>query len=104
MIDGHKPTTELTNRASNNDSELGEWKIQLLMQNNCISTKHFEYTCAVYSASQSVEIFMAVDTDDVIDRIFDTLLQRFQKTIETSNDNRSGFTHENVALFYENRH
>ena len=31
---------------------------------------------------------------------FDTLLQRFQKAIETSNANRSGFTHESVALLY----
>ena len=41
LIDGHKPTTELTNGASNNDSERGEWKIQLVIQNNFISTKHF---------------------------------------------------------------
>ena len=41
LIDSHKPTTELTNGASNNDSERGEWKIQLVMQNNFISTKHF---------------------------------------------------------------
>ena len=27
LIDGHKPTTELTNREINNDSERGEWKI-----------------------------------------------------------------------------
>ena len=32
LINDHKPTAELTNRARNNDSERGEWKIQLLMQ------------------------------------------------------------------------
>ena len=100
LIDGHKPTAKLTNRASNNDSELGEWNIQLVMQNNCISTKNFEDTCAAYSASKPVEIFMGADTDDAIDILFDTLLQRFQKTIEASNDNGSGYTHENIALLY----
>ena len=74
LIDGHKPITELTNRASNNDSERGEWKIQLVMQNNCIFTKNFEDTRAVYSASKPAEIFMGADTDDAIDRLLDTLL------------------------------
>ena len=34
LINDHKTITELTKRASNNESECGEWKIQLV-----ISTK-----------------------------------------------------------------
>ena len=100
LINRHKPTTELTDEASNDDNERGEWKIHLVMQNNCISTINFEDTRTVYSASKPVEIFMGVNTDDAIGRLFDTLLQRFQQAIETSNDNGSGFTHESVALLY----
>ena len=74
LINDHKPTTELTNRASNNDSERGEWKMQLLMQNNCISTKDFDQTRTIYSASKPVEIFVGNDTNDTIDRLFYTLL------------------------------
>ena len=70
------------------------------MQNNCISTKDFEETCPIYSASKLVEIFMGSDTNDTIDRLFDTLLQRFQQAIETSNVNGREFTHESVALLY----
>ena len=95
MINDHKPTTEL-----NNNDERGEWKVQLVMQNNCISFNNFEDTCTIYSASKPVELFMGSDTDDTIDTLFDTLLQRFQQAIETSNDNGSGFTHENVVLLY----
>ena len=98
LIDGHKPTTELNNY--DDDDESGEWKIQLVMQNKCIPTKHFEDTRDVYSASKPVEIVMGADNDDTTDRLFDTLLQRFQKAIETSHANGSGFTHENVALLY----
>ena len=58
LINDHKPTTELPNRASNNDSECGEWKTHILMQNNCISTKDFEETRIMYSAGKRVEIFM----------------------------------------------
>ena len=36
LINDHKPTTELTNKANNSDTERGKWKIQLVMQNNCI--------------------------------------------------------------------
>ena len=94
LIDDHKPTTVL-----NNNDERGEWKIQLVMQNNCISTRNAD-TGPAYSASKPVEIFMGNDTKDVIDRLFYTLLQIFQQAIETSNNNGSGFTHENVALLY----
>ena len=42
---------------------------------------------------------MGSDTNNVIDRIFDTTLQRFQKAIKTSTTG-SEFTHESVALLY----
>ena len=70
------------------------------MQNSCISTKNFEETRTIYSASKPVEIFMGTDTDDTIDRFFDTFLQRFQQGLVTSNDRGSGFTNKNVALVY----
>ena len=70
----------------NNHSQSGEWKIQLVMLNRCISSKNFEETHSVYSASDNIEIFMGIDTDEVIDILFDTILQRFQKAIETSFD------------------
>ena len=31
LINDHKPTMELTNKANNSNSELGEWKLQLIM-------------------------------------------------------------------------
>ena len=73
------------NNASNSDTESGEWKVQILMQNNCISVKDFEETRTIYSASKPVEIFIGSDTNDTIVTLFDTLLQRFQQAIETSN-------------------
>ena len=62
----------------------GEWKIQLAIQNKCISSKKFEETRSVYSASTNIEIFIGSDTDEVIDRLFDTMLKRFQEARETS--------------------
>ena len=97
LINGHKPTEELNN---DGDSERVEWKVQVVMQNNCISTKDFEETQTIYSASKPVEIFMGTDTDDTIDRFFDIFLQRFQQGLVTSNDRGSGFTNKNVAFVY----
>ena len=74
LLNKHKPTIELTNKEIDSDTERGEWKIQLVMQNNCISSKDFEETRTTYSASKLVEIFMGSNTDDAIDKIFDTLL------------------------------
>ena len=37
LINDYKHKTELST-----DSERGEWKVQILMKNNCISTKNFE--------------------------------------------------------------
>ena len=82
LLNKHKPTIELTNKEIviyiyseiYSDTERGEWKIQLVMQDNCISAKDFEETRTTYSASKLVEIFMGSNTDDAIDKIFDTLL------------------------------
>ena len=52
------------------------------------------------SASDDIEIFMCSDTDKVIDILFDTMLQRFQRAIETWFDNGSEFIFENVYLLY----
>ena len=100
LINYHKPKTRLsneennsdTNETNNNDDERGEWKIQLVMQNNCISTKNFEDTRTIYSASRPAEVFMGTDTNDTIDALFDTLLQTLEKARETLNTRGREFT------------
>ena len=72
------------------------------MQNSCISTKNFEETRTIYSKSKPIEIFMGSDTEDVVDKLFNTLLQRFQHAQETSNDKGNEFVSESVKLLYYN--
>ena len=106
LINKHKPTAELnnannnTNKSNNEKNDRAEWKIQLVMQNNFISVKDFEDTRTIYSASKPVEIFMGSDTENIIDTLFNTILNRIQQAMETSNERGSGFTHESVALLY----
>ena len=100
LINDHKPITESYNEKNDSDADRAEWKIQLVMQNSCISTRNFEETRTIYSASKQVEIFMNSDTEDVIDTLFNTILQRFQQAQETSNDKGSEFIPESVELLY----
>ena len=92
LINDHKPTAESNNKKNeeneenDSDSDRAEWKIQLVMQNSCISTDNFEETRAIYSASGPRNVFVGSDAEDVIDTLFNTILQRFQQAQETSND------------------
>ena len=43
---------------------------------------------------------MDSNTDEIIDKLFDTILQRFQEARETSFERGSKFIHENLCLLY----
>ena len=96
MIDEHKPTVEL----NNNNNNRSEWEIQLTMHNGCISTKSFEETCTIYIKSEPLEAFICSNTEDVIDKLFNTILQRFQHSKETSHERRSEIFPGSVELLY----
>ena len=73
LIDEHKPIIELNN--SNNREER---KIQLIIKNNFISVKYFEDTRNMYLASKPAEIFMGSDTENIIDTLFKTILNKLE--------------------------
>ena len=54
----------------------------------------------MYSASNNIEIFMGSNMDEVIDRLFNTMLQRFQEAKETSFEKGREFVFENVDSLY----
>ena len=99
LINEHKPTAELyNNNYNNNNNNKAEWKIQRRRQNSCISTKSFEKTRTIYTKCEPIEIVMGNVTEDVIDNLFNTLLKRFQKVHQTSNDNGSEFIPDSSKL------
>ena len=110
LIDQHKPIMELNNNSnnnnnnsnnsnSNNSNNRAEWKIQLI-KSNFISVKDFEETCTIYSVSKPVDFFLGSNTENVIDMLFNTILNRIQQVMEASNERGSGFTHNSVRLLY----
>ena len=76
LINDHKASMN-TDTVINNKSQFGKWKIQLVMLNNCISSKNFEEPHYIYSASNNIGIFMGSDTDDIIDKLFTSILISF---------------------------
>ena len=62
---------------------IGEWKIQLVLKINFISSKNFNDVRDMHSKSD-VEIIMGFDTNEIIKKLFNSLLQRYQKGLEKS--------------------
>ena len=70
------------------------------MQNKFVSDENIEDAWTIYSTSKPIEIYMGSDRENDIDTLFNTILERIQQAIETSNERGSGFTHESIALLY----
>ena len=76
MINDHKAPLKLPDKEIDSENNFGEWKIQIKMRNICISSKRFEETRTIYSPSNKVKILIGIETDDIIDELFESLLQR----------------------------
>ena len=62
----------------------GEWKIQLVIKINFISSKNFNENKDMYCKSDNFELMTGVDTNEVNKNIFNSILQRYQKGLEES--------------------
>ena len=60
----------------------GEWKIQLTMTIDFISSKDSNETWIIHSMSNSIEIMTVSKTDEIIEELFDSLFQRYQKGLD----------------------
>ena len=59
-----------------------EWKIQLSMTINFISSKDSDETRTMRTKCDNIEIMMRDETDDIIKELFESLLQRYQEGLE----------------------
>ena len=97
MINNHKATIRDSNDIS------GEWKIQLTMRINFVSSLDAEKNRIVDSKSDNVEIIMGIETDDIINELFKSLIKRYQD-LETRMEKGSDFAFESVNLLYYSLH
>ena len=78
-----------------------EWKIQLTMATKFISSKDSDETRTMHAKSNNVEIMMSSKTDEIIEELFESFLQKYQEGLEESMRG-SEFAYDGVDALYYN--
>ena len=81
----------------------GEWKIQLTMTINFISSKDPNETRTMHSKSNNIEIMIGNETDGITEELFESLLQKYQEGLEEKM-NRSEFVFDSLDILYYKLH
>ena len=87
----------------NNHKAQGEWKIQLVMKINFISSLGADEYREMYTKSDNVEIMSGTETSDVINELFKSFFRKYQEELQTKMRG-SNFTFERVNLLYYHLH
>ena len=86
IINDYKTFENLKVHSSNEEfdyeTQFGEWKIQLTMSINFISSKDSDETRNMHTKSNNIEIMVGSETDEIIEELFKSLLQRYQEGLE----------------------
>ena len=80
-------------------TQFEEWKIQLTMSINFISSKDSDETRNMHTKSNNIEIMVGSETDEIIEEFFKSLLQRYQEELEEPMRG-SEFTPDSVNLLH----
>ena len=83
----------------NNHKTHGEWKIQLIMRINFISSLDTSEFHIRHTKSNNVEIMKGTETDDIINELFKSFLKKYQEGLETKMEG-SNFIFESADLLY----
>ena len=78
-----------------------EWKIQLTMTINFISSKDSDEIRAMQTKSNNVEIMVGSETNEVIKDLFESFLQKYQEGLEESM-RESESVYDRVDVLYYN--
>ena len=99
IINDHKTLKKLRVHSSN-ETQFGEWKIQLTMSINFISSKDPDETRNMHTKSDNIEIIMASEINDIIEELRESLLQYYHKNLQVSILIDSEFVPSGIDLFY----
>ena len=78
-----------------------EWKIQLTMAINFISSKDSDETRTMHTKSNNIEIMIGSETDEIIKKLSESFLQKYQEGLEESMRG-SEFAYDSVDVLYYN--
>ena len=68
----------------NDKRKKGEWKIQLIMKTNFISSRNFIENKDMYSESDNFQIMRGSNTNGIIRHLFNSILRRYQGGLQES--------------------
>ena len=102
MINSHKAPIRDLNDIVIEDGLLGEWKIQLTMQVNFISSLDPEKIRKMHSKSDNVEITMDSETDDIIKKLFESFLKKYKDNLDKIKESK--YLYGSVDLLYYSLH
>ena len=88
----------------NNHKTHGEWKIQLTMQITFICSLDTEELRIMNSKCDNVEIMMGIETDDIINEVFESFVKKCQERLEPKMREGSNFIFQSVDLLYYSLH
>ena len=83
----------------NNHKTRREWKIQLIMSIDFISSKDSNETRPMHTKSHNIEMMMGSETDKIIKELFESILQNYHKDLEETMRG-SQFIRDSVDLLY----
>ena len=84
----------------NDHKNKGEWKIQLTAQINFISLRPgSNETCVMHTRSVNKEFMNGSDTEEIIEKLFESLLQRYQENL-SEKMRGSDFAFDGVNFMY----
>ena len=66
----------------NNHKTQGEWKFQLIMIINFMYSKDSDGIRTMLTKSNNIEIMMGNEADEIIEELFESLLQKYQEGLE----------------------
>ena len=104
LINDHKTPKKVRvhNEVIDYDTQFGEWKIQLTMQINFISSKDFGETRTMHTARCNIEIMMRIETNDIIEELREFLLQNYQERKKSMRGSK--FVRNSMDLLYYHLH
>ena len=87
----------------NNHKAKGKWKIQLTMRIIFVSFTDSNEIREMHTKSDNITITIGIETEDVINKLFNTFCKRYQEGLETKMKG-SSFTFERIDLLEYHLH
>ena len=85
----------------NNRKTQGEWKVQLIMAINFLSSKDSDETHIMHTKSRNIGILICDEANNITNKLFESLLRRYQEGLENKTRGSNFICDYVVILYYK---